>query len=163
MTETVASTSEQHAVSPSPCLSLYQREVKERKSSLPRSRGCCRSPWCRSSIRTGTCWSASRGCWPAAIGSSTDETTWSTATCRQWRSADRRRIAATNRLSPCNSRRTFDTWSKPFCHQTWPSRAARAPSFPPTTSGPSGSPTPVSCTSVLARHSRTPVPKLRES
>lgn len=52
VTETVASTSEQHAVSLPLRLSL---SVKERKSSLPRSRGCCRSPWCRSSIRTDTC------------------------------------------------------------------------------------------------------------
>lgn len=129
--------------------------VKERKSSLPRSRGCCRSPWYRSSTRTGTWRPASRCYWPAAMASQTTET-WSTTGCR-WCWIDWR-LRATNRLSPYNLHRTFDTWNKPSCH-AWPSTAMTAPSSPPTTSDPSGSPVPVSCTSVLATHSRTPISK----
>lgn len=135
--------------------------VKERKSSLPLSRGCCRSPWCRSSIRIGIWRPASRGYWPVAIGLTVSQTTemWS-MTGYRWSWTDWR-LRATNRLSLCSSRHTYHTWNKPSCHRAWPCRVMRAPSSPPTTSDPSCSPVPVSCTNALARRSRTPISKSR--
>lgn len=123
--------------------------VKERKSSLPRSQECYRSPWCHNSIRTDIRLPASRDCWLAAEDSA-ETTTGCQSRCLN------RRAAATNQLSPCNSRRTFDTWSKLFYRQAWPSRAARALFFAPVTSDPSSFRALVSYTSVPARHSRTP-------
>jgi len=145
-----------------PANDTWSFSVKERKSSLPRSRGCCRSPWCRSSIRIGTWRSASRDYQPAAmaIGLTVSQTakTW-LMTGYRWCWTDWR-LRAMNRLSPYNSHRTCDTWSK-TSFRTWSWRAMRAPSSLLMTSDPSCSPVLVSYTSGLARHSRTPISKSR--
>lgn len=146
-----------------PANSTRSFSVKERKSSLPLSRECYRSPWCRSSIHIGIWRSASRSYWPVAmaIGLTVSQTTemWS-VTGYRWCWTDWR-LRATNLLSPCSSRHTYDTWNKSSCHRTWPCRVMRVPSSPPTTSDPSCFPVPVSCTSALARRSRTPISKSR--